>query len=191
MAIARRAASPLLFVLLSATVSLAGTFSDDISSTTNANIINLFLSPTNNTTFSLAAPTIQVSGGATWTYTVSPDGKFAQFLTPQTDFNTLTANFDWIQFLEQPTAVGGFAGTPYSIDVQQVQFDWTTGTINAGGSVMRHIFRFGDVPPGGSPQYGNAGGPASFVGPAPEPSTVLVIALGALALGVRARRRTA
>jgi hypothetical protein len=186
---ARRAAGSLLVVLLSATVSSAGTFSDDLSSTTTANIINLFLNPSNNTTFSLTAPIIQVSGGATWTYTVSPNGKSAQFLThsPVSGPGGLTANFDWIQFLEQPTAAGGFAGTPYSIDVQQVQFNWTTGTIIGG--VNRHVFRFGDVPPGGFPQYGNAGGSFAFVGPVPEPSTVLVIALGGLVLGIRARRR--
>lgn len=142
------------------------------------NIMNFFLSQTGTTTFSTTLPTFLAGldgGGATWTYVVSPDGKFAQLATTA-PFGTLTEEVaPRLEFVQpQP----GPLQTAFTLDWQEIQYDWATNTLV--GTLHTTVFNGVTAPP--------ANGLTNLVGPVPEPTTFALLGVGALLAASAARR---
>ena len=130
------------------------------------NVVNLFTNGPNTFTGS----TITSHPG--WAVHIAPGGQFTQLRSLS---GTPVLNLQWLQ---------DFAGgLDTAVDFQFLVWNGTTATDFAFGSVIVTAAGGFAVNPGG---YGSAGGAASFVAPVPEPSTVLI---GAMGLGVLAWRR--
>lgn len=146
------------------------------------NVVSLFLPSSSSTSFKVAPPPIFLGGAAgRWTYSVSPDGKFAQ-LVSMLPFTSLVSELGWSQRFDQI----GPSVQPFQVDFQEVQYNWSTGAIE--GVTYRSI-GFGMI----AGAYGTAGGTLAALGPAPEPATglVMLLGIGAAALVERRRRRAA
>lgn len=146
------------------------------------NIMSFFLAPSGTTTFSSTLPSFffGIDGGTSnWTYWVSPDGKFAQ-LQSQTPFGALTENVAPLLGFIQPQP--GPAQTAFTLDWQEVQYDWATNTL-VGGTFHSTVFNGGSAPP--------AGGPNTLLGPVPEPATFAIFGFGALLAASAAKRSRA
>ena len=150
--------------------------SDD---TAYPNIMNFFLSPTGTTTFTNTLPSFLGGldgGGVTWTWRVEANGRFAQ-LASTAPFPSLTEEVAPRVGFFQP----GASQTAFTLDWQEIQYDWATNTVV--GTFHTTVFNGLTAPP--------AGGPATLVGPVPEPATFAILGFGALLAGVAARRSRA
>jgi hypothetical protein len=163
----RACVTVLLLALAGLLPARASTFSETFVSAAPPrvpNLIRFFLTPGGNTSFTSTPPTFFLSNGGSWTYTALNGGFNAQLSTstPLGALNGAGTPLAWsIEFSQ------GAGATQFSISWQEYQ---------------------GATPTASHSQTFN--GPV-VNGAAPEPAASLVLGLGAVALLVLARRRTA
>lgn len=134
------------------------------------NVIELYLPVGGVTTFSATTPSFTWDYGAPWTYSTFAGGYRATLSTTADYVSFSPLPVLWTQGFEQSTATQ----QTFTLTWNEIQYNWATKTTVQSSWHSAQV-----TAPGG-------GGPPGVV---PEPSTLLILGLGALGVAARSRRR--